>query len=102
MLLPPGWNYRSCVTDKNPAQRALGEVALSDSSRMTVEHCVYHCNNNYNNLAGLENGKDCYCGNATTNGASTAPDSDCNIMCAGDASENCGGTYSLGLYWNGQ
>jgi hypothetical protein len=26
---------------------------------MTVELCVYHCNENHNSLAGLQNGQDC-------------------------------------------
>jgi len=41
------------------------------------------------------------CGNVTTIGAKSAPPSDCNSKCIGNASETCGGINCLNLYWSG-
>jgi hypothetical protein len=41
------------------------------------------------------------CGNMTTDTVRRAPPEDCNSMCTGDSSENCGSSDSLSLYWNG-
>lgn len=34
-------------------------------------------------------------------GATTAPSTDCNMECDGDATQSCGGPNRLNLFWNG-
>jgi len=105
MLLPGGaWSYLSCVPDSTLTESMLGSVAFN-MTYMTIEHCVRHCNNHYDNLAALD-GIDCYCGNATANGAEalalTTPGSKCDTVCPGDWYEACGGPFSLTVWWNSQ
>jgi hypothetical protein len=47
--------------------------------------------------AGLENGKDCYCGNTLPKGRAPGT-SGCGKPCAGNSVERCGGTSSLSLF----
>ncbi len=41
------------------------------------------------------------CGNVFTVGANSAPAEDCSSKCVGNASETCGGSNRLNLYWSG-
>lgn len=95
---------------------------------MTVAACVNHCNTYGLIYAGVENGVDCCkckrspegrtsarpvfvffdlmlwitdCGNVLSIIAMNATDSDCNVPCAGDNTEMCGGSERLNLYWSG-
>jgi hypothetical protein len=41
------------------------------------------------------------CGNSLASGSGSAPTSDCNMACSGNATEACGGPNRLNLYWSG-
>jgi hypothetical protein len=41
---------------------------------------------------------ECYCGSTLASGAGPAALSDCNMLCAGNNSEYCGGPNRLSLY----
>jgi hypothetical protein len=41
------------------------------------------------------------CGNTIAIAAAAAPVAQCNMACAGDATETCGGGSRLSLYWSG-
>jgi hypothetical protein len=41
------------------------------------------------------------CGNTLASGSASAPSSDCNMACSGNATESCGGGSRLNLYWSG-
>ncbi|KAI9436607.1 hypothetical protein H4582DRAFT_401431 [Lactarius indigo] len=68
---------------------------------MTVGECVNHCSSLGLIFAGLEGGANCYCGNFLSEISINVADSDCNIPCAGDSTETCGGTLRINLYWSG-
>lgn len=50
----------------------------------------------------MEFGQHCYCGADFTHGGNgtVLPWSSCNVACAGQTSENCGGSSKLSLYRN--
>ncbi len=113
----------------DPTQPTLTSRWNSDLKYMTVENCIAFCNTRKTIFAGVENGQDCCkctsrrflqgvlqfvtlgyfhhtfwmpdCGNVTTVGAKSAPPEDCNSKCVGNASETCGGSNRLNLYWTG-
>ncbi|KAH9165919.1 WSC domain-containing protein [Lactarius sanguifluus] len=68
---------------------------------MTTGWCVNHCISEGLIYAGLENGKDCYCGNVLSIIAMNATESECNVPCGGDPTKMCGGPNRLNLYWSG-
>jgi len=98
--LPQGWSSVGCWTD-NPSLPVLTSFWHRFAVNLTIEGCIGFCSNANGSYAGLENGMDCHCGDALTNGSTKAPDSDCNSPCVGDSTEICGGNSSLSIYWDG-
>lgn len=97
--LPTGWSARGCLTDAPPPSRAL-EHSHTDAA-LTPAACIKSCAASGYTLAGTQFSKECWCGGAlnTTGGAGQAAvASSCDMPCAGDASQSCGGNYHLNLY----
>jgi hypothetical protein len=46
----------------------------------------------------MEYANECYCGTGYSSPAVTAPQNDCSMACAGQASEMCGAGYRLSIY----
>lgn len=76
------------------------------SPTMTIDSCVAACATRGYALAGAEYANECYCGNAfaggSTGGGSVPPESECNMACAGDATQTCGAGSRLSVYTSGQ
>ncbi|KAG8822629.1 hypothetical protein FRC19_005563 [Serendipita sp. 401] len=70
------------------------------ADQMTVQKCIDGCAAAGFSSAGLEFGRECFCGNASNPLADSAPVEECNMPCLGDASEFCGGSNRLLLYHN--
>jgi hypothetical protein len=64
---------------------------------MTIEICQAFCISRNYGLAGIENGKDCYCGNTILNGG-IAKAKACITPCGGNTLERCGGAKSMSLF----
>jgi glucan endo-1,3-alpha-glucosidase len=64
---------------------------------MTITSCTSYCSGLGYLYAGVEYGMQCYCGNTydTTKAISS---SSCNMACAGDSSNICGGNYAINIY----
>ncbi|KAI1636402.1 hypothetical protein F4809DRAFT_384331 [Biscogniauxia mediterranea] len=77
------------------AGRTLNEAAYADDA-MTLELCASNCAS-YTYWA-TEYGRECYCGNTLNPLSTSAPDGDCNMVCAGDQYEYCGAGDRLELY----
>lgn len=96
-----GWNFRGCYTD-NVSGRALvnNEVVPGGASGMSIEACQTECHSLGYTLAGVEYGDECYCDNKLENGGVIASDgsAQCNMKCANNAAETCGGPNRLDLY----
>lgn len=68
---------------------------------MTPSRCANYCSGLSYRYAGVEFGRECYCGDSLTNGASLDKTSTtCNMACSGNPSINCGGSNGLQLYEN--
>ncbi|KAK3336500.1 glyoxal oxidase-like protein [Cercophora scortea] len=87
--VPSGWSYQGCYIDG--AQGRILPVQLPDSQTNTQESCANACAAAGYLISGTEYSVQCFCGNATYNGAVKTLDSDCTSNCAGNANEKCGG-----------
>ncbi|WVW80508.1 hypothetical protein I302_102492 [Kwoniella bestiolae CBS 10118] len=88
------WQYLGCANETNP--RALS-LAATTSNTMTIQQCQSYCLSKNLPLAGLEYGKECYCGTALQS-YSTLGFTGCNMACAGSSSDICGGSSRLSVY----
>ncbi|WWC68978.1 uncharacterized protein I206_102914 [Kwoniella pini CBS 10737] len=60
---------------------------------MTIEWCKNYCKAQKQNIAGIELGRTCTCGNDWTNGGGVPyPQDQCNVPCKGNTSQICGGS----------
>ena len=63
---------------------------------MTVEGCIERCSGNGYTYAGLQYGKECFCGNSIAPGLLGAQK--CTMPCAGNPAQYCGGPQKLSVY----
>ncbi|KAJ7024455.1 hypothetical protein C8F04DRAFT_968849 [Mycena alexandri] len=91
------WAYQGCQADKID-MRTLPEPINNITDGMTAEKCVNACQDGGFELAGLEMlYAPAWCGHNLGNSTS-APDTDCNLRCAGNNTEICGGANRLTVY----
>ncbi|KAH9996954.1 WSC domain-containing protein [Xylariaceae sp. FL0662B] len=99
------WTYQGCWEDNVNNSRTLF-WELQFPGTMTPTQCLWQCSSFGYAAAGLEYGDECYCGDpidVTASGATKKDDSECNVVCAGNASAYCGGGSRLSLYyWTGE
>ncbi|THG96101.1 hypothetical protein EW026_g5677 [Hermanssonia centrifuga] len=94
--LPKPWKYAGCYVDG-----AFGRVIsdeLPDNQNLTIGSCIQSCDSQNFTLAGIEFADQCFCGNEMIDGAVLSNDTDCNMGCAGNATEACGGPNRLSIY----
>ncbi|KAL7931169.1 heme peroxidase [Trichoderma chlorosporum] len=89
-----GYVLVSCWTEGNGVRALAGNSYANDS--MTLETCRDFCSSYV--YWGTEYGRECYCGDTLAKSSEAAPIGDCNMVCAGDASEFCGAGNRLELY----
>ncbi|KAK8257222.1 WSC domain-containing protein [Phyllosticta capitalensis] len=83
-----------CYSDI-PANRGLSAKGTSVSS-MTVENCASFCAGY--KYFGVEYSQECYCANTVGCSSSVSTSGNCNMQCAGNNTEYCGGNGYLNLY----
>jgi hypothetical protein len=93
-----GWEYIGCGHDSN-SQRTFKGDSFRDAA-MTVEKCVNFCAGKGFTFAGLEFANECYCDNSLPADRAPIPGvlGNCNMACAGDTTEYCGGGARLSIY----
>lgn len=96
----PGWNYLGCYTEATTG-RALNGILLPIRAAVTdVESCAAACSGYV--YFGVEYGQECYCGNVlnagSVNSNTVTNANPCNMICADNANEYCGGRSVLNLY----
>merc|ERR1719500_426620 len=81
--------------------RLLGELRKDDGQTMTPELCQRICfeNNNFK-FAGVQNAKECFCGNDEPPASKVMPRSHCNSPCSGNPHKMCGGSLRMNVYRN--
>ena len=90
------WAYAGCASD-SPASRSLGGPSFANDS-MTNELCQAFCAKNGLPLAGVEYGRECYCG-LSINPSFLTGKACTGMICAGNRTEYCGAGSLLSL-WN--
>jgi len=96
VALPAGWSSTTCMQEVSG--RAFTKKSLA-SDDMTIQKCLSFCGDS--KYAGLEYGRECYCADTLSNGASLSSTSgQCVTPCAGSASTTCGGPNALQVYTN--
>jgi hypothetical protein len=90
------YTFEGCWTEGKNGVRALD--AKATAGNVTLESCAQFC------LAyhyfGTEYGSECHCGNALAASSNETDLADCNVPCSGDASEYCGASNRLNLYYS--
>ncbi|XP_033112682.1 WSC domain-containing protein ARB_07867-like [Anneissia japonica] len=87
--------YKGCFQDK--PERAMPSD-YTESGSMTIDQCITHCHGRGHMYAGLQYGKECFCGGNTYSKYGRVPDTNCNVKCAGNSQEICGGTWKISVY----
>ncbi|TVY35500.1 WSC domain-containing protein [Lachnellula subtilissima] len=97
------FTYYSCATEP-VNDRLLSSKVLSNGTDMTIAMCLSTCYDYA--YAGVENGRECWCGNTLNVAGSSestpsanVSDSQCSFICPGNSTEYCGAENRLNLYW---
>ncbi|KAJ3556376.1 hypothetical protein NM688_g2060 [Phlebia brevispora] len=90
------WESLGCYNDSTAA-RTLTFGANTDGA-VDIESCTDACFNAGYPIAGAEFADQCFCGLDFSNGGAPAALTDCNMPCAGNGSEFCGGPNRLNVY----
>ncbi|KAJ6532912.1 galactose oxidase [Mycena vulgaris] len=92
------WESLGCYSDNvDGAGRALAN-GVNVVGQVSLETCTSACFDAGMPFSGTEFADQCFCGPAIVNGATAEPISDCNMACAGNISEFCGGPDRLTMY----
>ena len=80
--LVSGWTDVGCIAEGSGGRALTAASTTSDS--MSLNMCATFCQSKGFKLAGIEFGRECYCGNNFSNGASsnTVAKDQCNTPCA--------------------
>ncbi|BFF99022.1 xylosyltransferase oxt [Drosophila madeirensis] len=89
-----------CYRDEKD-RRLLGGYYTSFKSSNSPNVCVELCLQSGYPYAGVQYGRECFCGFDPPPKAAKLPDSSCNIKCLGNAKEICGGFYAMNIYETG-
>ncbi|KAH7328528.1 WSC domain-containing protein [Stachybotrys elegans] len=93
-------NYKpiGCYTDNGAGGRSLSWPQKMDEATFTPGKCLDACRQNGYPFAGLEYGRQCWCGSVLANGTQPVSDTECNMPCLGDSSLTCGGRSRLNIF----
>lgn len=98
------WQYEGCYQDNVQQQKTFFWQNFMEKD-MTPKKCLDLCASFGYHAAGLEYGKECYCGdpaNIPTRASQKVDDRQCNVPCSGNPSVLCGGGNLLTTYfWKG-
>jgi hypothetical protein len=99
------WTYQGCYEDFGGEIRTL-PWALNLPGINSPEVCLGRCAEFGYAAAGMEYGVECYCGDPidiSESGASLRPETECNMVCAGNDTAICGAGLRLTTYfWTGE
>jgi len=96
--LPANWAPFGCFTDISTS-RTLAATSFSGSN-MTIESCIAFCAGADYLYSGLEFSQQCYCDSAIQVPSVEANATDCDMPCAGNALEICGGPNRISIFAN--
>ncbi|KAI1079335.1 WSC-domain-containing protein [Whalleya microplaca] len=88
--------YQGCHTDSGSAHSLTGRI-LYDSN-MTLQLCASFCSGY--GWFGVEYSSQCFCGTSLSPSAGEAAHTECNMPCAGNANQVCGGADRISIYYD--
>ncbi|KAF5334900.1 hypothetical protein D9611_010018 [Ephemerocybe angulata] len=91
------WTYRGCFVDPGD-KRVLYDGGFTSVLTNTIPQCLSTCLSKGYAFAGVEYGRECYCGTEVRAGAQGSAEGQCSQACAGDSSQLCGGGNRIGVY----
>ena len=68
------------------------------SGNMTAASCTTTCYQYGMEIAGIQHGNSCYCGNSSCDQADIRCETECGLPCAGDPLISCGGYRAIQIY----
>ena len=95
------WKAVGCYSDLINPHRSLDDRFEYDPHTMsdlgvTATNCVQRCDVLGKKIAGIENGGQCFCGDALKDSSEKA--GECTSKCDGNSSEICGGPARMSIY----
>ncbi|KAF2021810.1 copper radical oxidase [Aaosphaeria arxii CBS 175.79] len=96
--IPTGWSYKGCWIDG--ANGRIMSNGQPDNNKLTIESCIATCSKLGYGVAGMQYAAQCFCDDFLRNAATKTSEADCNMGCAGDASEKCGAGNRMSVYSN--
>ncbi|KAJ3218621.1 hypothetical protein HK099_004992, partial [Clydaea vesicula] len=88
-ILPPGYSYQGCYLDPTPFRTLTFQNTKIES--LTVEKCINHCKSFRLAFAGVQYGKECFCGDQIHPSATKMVEQKCSTSCEGNPGQLCGG-----------
>lgn len=96
---PAGWSAHGCWVDG--AQGRILSYQAPDNPALTLQSCANLCASQGYSIAGMEYSYQCFCGNEIINGGVQSSEAECNMNCAGNPAQKCGGPNRMTIYSNG-
>lgn len=97
------FTYYSCVSEPSAGKLFPSQIDNNGTS-MTIDRCLSQCSQY--KYAGVEYGRECWCGNTINFSGTLAPtpgtnvsDTECSFTCPGNSSQFCGAGNRINLYW---
>ncbi|KZL64145.1 wsc domain-containing protein [Colletotrichum incanum] len=97
--LATNWSYKGCHTDTTSTRVLSGDSFHADD--MSQEKCIQFCDGKGYSVAGVEWGRECYCGYVLPKSAFKAPEEECSKPCTGAKDQVCGEGGRINVFWNG-
>ncbi|KAI4597041.1 hypothetical protein KJ359_004954 [Pestalotiopsis sp. 9143b] len=97
---PKGAKYIGCASELSTG-RALPGCSFQ-YSKMSVDVCLKYCSDKNYPFSGLENGRECWCGNSVPEASKvdSGGAGRCTTKCLGNMQQMCGGQSLLSVYQN--
>lgn len=92
------WTSFGCWTNPDPSSAVLLDDRYNDTISMTVDSCAQYCMQRDWAFFGLSDSDECSCGTEISINSVQVSASQCNMVCAGNSSETCGGSVGMSLY----
>jgi hypothetical protein len=99
---PTTWTTGPCMIDQ--VSRPLLSTGFTSLISNTPEWCQSQCDANGYQIAGVELGRECWCGNSLSVGSGQTPagqvvsDSECSMACTGGGASTCGNIWRIKVY----
>ncbi|KAI0638660.1 WSC-domain-containing protein [Trametes polyzona] len=95
--IPLNWTtVYPCAVDFG-SRVIVDDITVQDPNN-TPASCIERCDAQNYVYAGVEFSNECHCGTGLKSTPESAPLSDCNMACSGDADLSCGGSFRIQIY----